>query len=67
MAICMICGERFPDARFDLGYDTCLACGEKEAKAESEAKAKRTAPSYNKGAYQYITDGDGLNALGRKI
>jgi hypothetical protein len=30
-------------------------------------KAARTAPSYNKGALQYITDGDNLKTLGKKI
>lgn len=29
-------------------------------------KAKRTAPAYSKGAYQYITDGANLSDLGKK-
>jgi len=38
-----------------------------EVKEAIRQKAARTAPAYNKGALQYITDGDNLKTLGRKI
>lgn len=38
-----------------------------EVKEAIRAKAARTAPAYNKGALQYITDGDNLKTLGRKV
>ena len=37
-----------------------------EVREEILRKAARTAPAYNKGALQYITDGDDLKTLGRK-
>lgn len=36
------------------------------AQEEIERKKKRIAPAYNKGAYQYITDGTDPSDLGRK-
>lgn len=32
-AICTACGEDYPRRRKALGYDTCLTCGEQEARA----------------------------------
>lgn len=39
----------------------------KEVKEEILRKATRTAPLFNKGGYQYISDGDDIKTLGRKI
>jgi hypothetical protein len=44
------CGMEIPLARLDLGYQTCLVCGDKRAK---ERKFIVQIP-YSKGAYQYI-------------
>ena len=44
------CGEEIPIGRLDLGYTTCLDCGDKEAK---KRKFVVQIP-YSKGAYQYI-------------
>jgi hypothetical protein len=44
------CGMDIPLARLDLGYTTCLVCGDKRAK---ERKFIVQIP-YSKGAYQYI-------------
>ena len=38
MAICNKCGNEFPDKRKELGYDTCLYCGEREAKELGKLK-----------------------------
>lgn len=59
---CLI--EEIAPARWALGYKTCLTCGEKEAKKESERKAGRIAIAYDKGGYQYITEGADLGELG---
>ncbi len=40
---------------------------EAAAQVEIEHKKKRTAPLYNKGGYQYITDGMELDTLGKKV
>lgn len=67
MAECIECGEDYADGRRQLGYVTCLDCGDREAYQESVAKSKRTAPLFNKGGYQFITDGEILETLGRKV
>ena len=54
-AICQFCGEDYSAKRFELGYITCLDCGQKHAQKEKDYKAKCTAPAYNKGAYQYVS------------
>lgn len=38
-----------------------------QVKREIYNKARRTAPAYSKGAYQYITGDMDLNTLGRKV
>lgn len=48
MAICIICGEEYPDKRKQLGYNTCLE--------HAELKKEFTVSiPYNKGSYQLIT------------
>jgi hypothetical protein len=44
------CGLEIPIGRLDLGYTTCLKCGDKVAK---NVKHIVQIP-YSKGAYQYI-------------
>ncbi len=65
MPECIECGEEYADKRKELGYDTCLKCGAKEAKKQAIAKSKRIAPIFNKGSYQYITDGEDIKDLGK--
>jgi hypothetical protein len=31
-----VCGERFSEARFALGYRVCLACGDAQAKKKTK-------------------------------
>ena len=53
------CGmEQIQPGRIALGYTTCLTCGESAAQLESEAKTRRVAIAYDKGGYQYISEGD---------
>ena len=33
MAMCVSCGDYYTDRRLDLGYRTCLNCGDAEARA----------------------------------
>ena len=54
-AICHFCGEEYNKKRYDLGYLSCLDCGQVHAQKEKDYKAKCTAPAYNKGAYQYVS------------
>ena len=64
---CVVCDEEFDPRRAELGYRTCTDCGEKLAQQELGKKFQRTAPLLNKGSYQYITDGDSLKSLNRKV
>jgi len=43
------------------------AAREQAAQEEIERKKKRTAPLYNKGGYQYISDSEDPTTIGRKI
>ena len=52
---CNLCNERIPEGRLSLGYSTCTTCGEEAAQRLAEQRKTQVAPTYNKGAYQYIT------------
>ncbi len=67
MAECIECGEEYADKRYELGYQTCLECGDSVAHTEAVKKSKRIAPLFNKGAYQYITDDEDLTTIGKKV
>ena len=62
--ICSLCREKIPTARANLGYSTCLECGEEAAQRLAEQRKTQVAPTYNKGAYQYITLND-TKTIGR--
>lgn len=62
---CNICKrEEIDPRRVALGYKTCPTCGQAAAQAETEAKKRRVAIAFPKGAYQYITDEHSLKDLG---
>ena len=42
MATCITCEEEYSDKRLELGYHTCLDCGQATAVAISQARAKST-------------------------
>ena len=65
MAICIECYSEYPEKRKDIGYKTCIVCGDKEAKIESIRKSKCIAPLFNKGAYQYIGNIKEAKYIGR--
>ena len=65
MAKCSVCKVQYSDKRKNIGYDTCLKCGDKFAIAESIRKSKCIAPLFNKGAYQYIGSIDEAKHIGR--
>lgn len=66
MAICRKCGDSYPEKRRELGYDTCLSCGEEEAQDLASKRKEQIAPAYNKGAYQYITSKSMALDVGKK-
>ena len=39
MAICITCEEEYSDKRRELGYQTCLRCGETEARVIAQKRA----------------------------
>jgi len=55
------CGEEVDARRIALGYQTCLSCGDKEAK-----KRKFTVAPINKSNYMMITDLSQLKQLNPK-
>ena len=63
--ICIDCMTEYQQARFDLGYRTCLDCGSTRALRERQRKARCTAPAYNKGAYQYVCSKSSAKGVGR--
>ena len=62
---CFDCGEEFNPKRKELGYEHCLACGDKYAKQETIRKSKCVAPAFNKGAYQYVGSVEEAKYIGR--
>ncbi len=65
MAECVECGEYYNPKRRDLGYYTCLDCGDSAALKQIAYKSKCTAPAYNKGGYMYITSASMAKDAGR--
>ena len=63
--MCLECGEEYNPKRKQLGYTTCLGCGDKEAQKSIEHKRKCSAPLYNKGAYQYVGSRTDAKWIGR--
>lgn len=56
-AFCSQCGDTYPLRRQELGYRTCLECGEAAARL-----VKFTViPAYSKGAYQVVSKQDVAN------
>ena len=49
IAKCCECEAEFAERRKALGYDTCLNCGEKAARVETENKRQRVAPRIIRG------------------
>ncbi len=48
---CRNCGDDVPTGRSLLGYTTCLACGDVEARSRKFT----VMPAYSKGAYQLVS------------
>ena len=65
MIHCNVCGENYPVKRKELGYSTCINCGDKFARKEAIRKSKCVAPLFNKGAYQFIGNISEAKTLGR--
>ena len=60
-AICILCGEPFKFARFQIGYRVCLDCGDEVAH-----QVKHTVAPINKSNYMLITDHEQLKQLNPK-
>lgn len=58
MSIVCLCGEVVPPLRAELGYRTCLSCGEQEAR-----KRKHTIAPLPKSNYMVFTDPSLLKGL----
>jgi hypothetical protein len=64
-AECKECGERYSLKRRQLGYRTCLDCGDTDAMREILRKATCVAPAFNKGGYMYIHSTQDAKDAGR--
>jgi len=62
---CIECGEEYNPKRAELGYKTCLDCGQGNAEREILRKSRCIAPAYNKGAYMYVSSSAMARDLGR--
>jgi len=63
--LCIKCGDHVLDARYRLGYTTCLKCGDVDAR-----KTKHTIAPMHKSNYMVITnklDLQGLNNKGGNV
>lgn len=58
MAECIDCGAEYPNKRLELGYYTCLTCGNEEARVVVKKLSKRNMPAFNKGPYMVIGTGN---------
>jgi ribosomal protein L37AE/L43A len=60
-AQCTECELLYPKRRAELGYDTCLTCGEKQAK-----RVVHTTVPLHKSNYMVVTDRDDLKGINNK-
>lgn len=60
---CRDCGEYYPVERANLGYYTCMACGDERA---AEARASWTVAPMHKSNYLLITSRETLKQLNPK-
>lgn len=60
---CMQCGEEIDPRRYNLGYCTCLQCGEKAAK---QARMGWTVAPMHKSNYVLVTDRELLKQFNPK-
>lgn len=60
MTNCMYCGDDIPFGRSELGYRSCLVCGEKHAKIDRMGWCVVPMPKSN---YILVTDPDLLKGL----
>ena len=58
---CVLCGEDVAQGRVTLGYDTCLSCGEVEAR-----KRKHTVVPMHKSNYVVISNKEDLKGINNK-
>jgi hypothetical protein len=58
---CIHCGNPYPAARAQLGYKTCLQCGEHSA--EEARKSWCVIQEYGKGNYQLVTPETAMHSL----
>lgn len=63
MEQCLFCGDYLPQGRYDLGYRTCLECGEEQAR--QDRKFWCVVPMH-KSNYFYCTDPTDLRGINNK-
>jgi len=66
MSACVKCGHSYNRERAEIGYKTCLDCGDKTASKQIKEKASRCMPAYNKGGIQYVQDVKTIGMWNRK-
>jgi hypothetical protein len=56
-----ICGDEIPKRRAELGYKTCMPCGEKDARS-----VKHTIAPMHKSNYMLFTNREDLKGINNK-
>jgi len=64
-ANCRECGEEYNTKRAELGYATCLSCGDSSARKIARRRSRCSAPAFNKGAYQPVMSKDDAKWVGK--
>ena len=62
-AVCEFCGDPYSAKRKELGYRSCLECGDLAAEQEKIAKSKCVTIAYNKGPYMLITSKESVKGI----
>lgn len=62
---CRECGGEYNPKRAELGYSTCLSCGESGAIKIARRRSRCSAPAFNKGAYQPVMSKDDAKWVGK--
>lgn len=67
-AWCPLCDdEEISPKRLALGYETCLACGDKVATRRIAEREKSVMPTHNKGGFAPISSTADANEVRREI
>lgn len=65
MRQCRLCAAPVSPGRLNIGFSTCLLCGDKLAQEEKVKKSERVGVLYNKGPLMLLTPGVDLHKMNK--